>query len=89
GLWAAVALAAGQLPLALGLLAVRLLNGMVTGGWLIGNRAALWAFFLIPLWDIWAFAVWTAGLLGNEVEWRGGRMCLLPDGRIEPIGTAQ
>ncbi len=87
GLWAAVALAAGDWRLALVLVAARVVSGVVGGGWVIGNRAAVTAFFLIPLWDLWAFVVWAVGLMGNQVEWRGGHMRLLPDGRIEPLSA--
>jgi ceramide glucosyltransferase len=38
--------------------------------------------FAIPLRDLFGFAVWCAGLFGNEVEWRGACFRLLPDGRI-------
>lgn len=82
GMWAAVAALAGEWPLALLLLAARMASGVVSGGWVIGSRIAIGAFLLIPLWDVWAFAVWTAGLLGRSVQWRGGKMRLAPDGRI-------
>ena len=37
---------------------------------------------LIPFWDLWAFAVWLAGLSGSTVEWRGKRLLLRRDGRL-------
>jgi ceramide glucosyltransferase len=40
----------------------------------------------IPLRDLFGFAVWCAGVFGTEVEWRGTRLRLLPDGRIQPAG---
>jgi ceramide glucosyltransferase len=82
GVWALAAAAGGAWWLAGGLAAVRIVAGVVTGAGLIGNRTALWAAPLIPLWDLWAFAVWAMGLAGTEVEWRGGRMKLQADGRI-------
>jgi len=36
----------------------------------------------VPFRDLFGFAVWCAGLTGNEVEWRGSRFRLLGDGRI-------
>lgn len=86
GLWAALAAAAGQWRLALVLAAIRIFSGTASGAWVIGNRPVWAAFLLIPLWDLWAFAVWVAGLAGNRVLWRGGRMRLLSDGRIATNG---
>ncbi len=42
------------------------------------------ALLLIALWDLWAFAVWVAGLRGSEIVWRGHTMRLSPDGRLSP-----
>ncbi len=39
----------------------------------------------VPVRDLLGFAVWCAGLVGNEVEWRGTRFRLVADGRIEPL----
>ena len=39
-------------------------------------------FWLIPLRDLFGFAVWICGAFGNEVIWRGHRLGLRPDGRI-------
>lgn len=39
----------------------------------------------VPVRDLFGFAVWCAGLFGNEVEWRGTRFRLLSDGRITPL----
>ena len=41
---------------------------------------------LVPLRDLFGLAVWAAGMGGREVEWRGLRFRLLPDGRIKPLG---
>ncbi len=57
---------------------------------LMAAAAAMWALktvnpiavALVPLRDLFGFAVWSAGLFGNHVEWRGTRFRLLPDGRI-------
>jgi len=40
----------------------------------------LW--LLIPLSDLFGFAVWCAGLFGRTVEWRGRRLQLDSEGRI-------
>jgi hypothetical protein len=36
----------------------------------------------MPFRDLFGFAVWVAGLFGEEVEWRGQRLRLRRDGRI-------
>jgi hypothetical protein len=40
---------------------------------------------VVPFRDLFGFAVWCAGLLGDTVEWRGLRFHLRRDGRIDPI----
>ncbi|MBL8211766.1 MAG: glycosyltransferase [Bryobacterales bacterium] len=82
-LWALLALLAGQPGLALAVVAARIVMGFVAGAVLIRLQDA-WMLPLIPLWDLWAFAVWIAGLRGNTIEWRGRRMRLHPDGRLSP-----
>lgn len=44
---------------------------------------------LVPLRDLFGLAVWVAGTGGREVEWRGLRFRLLPDGRIKPLGQGK
>jgi hypothetical protein len=45
----------------------------------------------VPLRDLFGFAVWCGGLVGNHVEWRGERFRLLRDGRMvsEPQEQSQ
>lgn len=82
GLWALMAVAAGQWWVALALCGARIAAGVVSGVLVLGNREMLaWA-PLIPLWDLWAFAVWFAGLSGDTVMWRGRRVRLTAEGRI-------
>lgn len=83
GLWAAVALAFGHPTLAFPLLAVRILMAAASGILLERSPVAAAGFLLAPLWDVWAFAVWLAGLAGREVEWRGERFRLTPGGKLE------
>jgi ceramide glucosyltransferase len=82
-LWSLVALAAGEWRAALALLWLRLAAGLVTGVSVLGSRDAGRLFWLMPLRDLWGFAVWLAGLMGNTVDWRGARMRLNREGKIE------
>jgi len=86
--WAVLAALAGAWPVAVASLAVRILAGVATGALALGdaNTARYW--FLIPVRDLWGFAVWAAGLAGSTVEWRGETLRLSRDGRIaRPDGS--
>lgn len=84
GVWAIVAACCGAWGLAGALVAARMLTGFTAGVILLRSPVA-WALPLIPLWDVWAFVVWMAGLKGKEIEWRGMRMRLNRDGKLEPV----
>jgi ceramide glucosyltransferase len=81
-LWALAALAAGAWWAALPLLGLRIVAGLVTAVGVLGSRDAARLFWLMPLRDLWGFAVWLWGLAGDTVEWRGERLRLGRDGRI-------
>lgn len=81
-LWALVAFAAGQWPAGVAALAVRMLAGVAIGAGVLGDRRVRTDFWMMPLRDLFGFAVWLGGLVGDEVEWRGQRLKLRPDGRI-------
>ena len=80
--WAALAAAAGAWPVAVACLAIRMLAGAVTGIAVLGDEdmAKLW--FLMPLRDLWGFAVWLAGTAGETVAWQGEKLRLDKEGRI-------
>jgi ceramide glucosyltransferase len=81
-LWALVACAAGQWWAAAAALSLRMAAGVWIGAGILGDRnAALW-FWMIPLRDLFGFAVWVGGLAGNTVDWRGQVLKLQPDGKI-------
>ncbi len=80
--WCLVAAMAGEGWIALACLAMRLAAGMVTARRVLKADAAWW---LMPVRDLWGFAVWCAGLFGSTVEWRNQRLHLRPDGRIERV----
>jgi ceramide glucosyltransferase len=81
-LWALVAMAAGQWWAAWPALGLRMLAGVLVGTVILKDRNVLKDSWLIPLRDLFGFAVWVAGLFGNTVDWRDRRLRLRPDGRI-------
>ncbi len=81
-LWSLVALAAHQWQAATAALAVRVLAGVWVGAGILGDRKVLRDFWVIPLRDLFGFAVWAAGVFGDSVQWRDRRLKLRPDGRI-------
>lgn len=82
-IWAVVAILAGAWQVGLASLAIRLAAGVVTACLVLRDRHAARYWFLIPLRDVWGFAVWIAGLAGSTVDWRGQQLRLNRDGRIE------
>ncbi len=53
-------------------------------GWFVLGSSDVWKYFYaIPLRDLWGAGVWAAGLFGNTVEWRGRRLRLDREGRIQ------
>lgn len=82
--WALVAFAGQQWWAGALALAVRIAAGMVVGAAILKDRAVLKRFWLIPLRDLFGFAVWTAGAFGNRVEWRDRTLQLGPGGIILP-----
>jgi ceramide glucosyltransferase len=85
GLWALVLLLAGQWVLAAALAGLRVLAGVAGGFLALRHRPALRLAALIPLWDVFAFAIWVTALTGNRVRWRAGALRLSGDGRITEI----
>lgn len=83
-LWALLAFAAGQWWIGAAALAVRMAAGLVAGAGILGDRNVLAWCWMIPLRDLFGFAVWLGGLFGDQVQWRGQRLKLRRDGRIDP-----
>ena len=81
-LWALVALAAGQWWAAALALGLRMVAGVVVSAGVLHDRRATKDFWLMPLRDLFGFAVWLAGLFGHTVQWRDRVLRLHPDGRI-------
>ena len=87
-LWVIVALAAGSVPAAIALLALRFLNALLAGA-ALKSREPLRLLLLVPLRDLLGLAVWFVGLFGHTVEWRGLHLRLNSDGRIESVSPAR
>ena len=80
--WAMVAAVAGDWRIAGGLLAIRMLMAIEAGWFVMRSRDVLRLWWAIPLRDLFASAVWVAGLFGSSVIWRGRRLMLDLEGRI-------
>ncbi len=81
-LWAIVAFAAGAPWAGAAALGLRMIAGVWTGRGILKDPNALWLSPLIPVRDLFGFAVWLAGLFGNTVVWRGQVLRLRSDGRL-------
>lgn len=81
-LWAAVAMLAGHVNAAMALLALRMLLAVIASVFVLRARTGLAMLLLVPLRDLWAVAVWVAGLVGRRVHWRDFAMELDSEGRI-------
>jgi ceramide glucosyltransferase len=81
-LWALVAFAAGQWWAGAAALGLRLIAGVWIGAGILKDRRVLADAWLIPLRDLFGFAVWLAGSVGKTVEWRGETLRLSADGKI-------
>jgi ceramide glucosyltransferase len=80
--WCLIAALAGEWQIALGCLAIRMAAGIFTARLVLQCEADWW---LMPIRDLWGFAVWCAGLFGSTVEWRDQRLKLRADGKIERV----
>ncbi len=82
-LWSLVAWLAGAWWVAVPALALRIAAGAWIAGEVLEDHAAARSSALIPVRDLFGFAVWVAGLFGATVEWRGLELSLGSDGRIQ------
>jgi ceramide glucosyltransferase len=81
-IWGLLALVAGEWWAGSAALALRFLAAWIAGGLLLQDRQVKRWFSLLPLRDLFAFAVWGAGCVGSTVYWRGLKMQLDGEGRI-------
>ena len=81
--WAVALACSGEWRIALAVLAARMSMALEAGWVAMRSRDALLLWFLIPARDLFAAAVWVAGLSGNSVMWRGQKLRLDRQGRIQ------
>jgi len=62
----------------------RVIQSIIVGWWLLGDRRALGFSWLYPLRDLQGFAVWVASFLSHTFYWRGEVYRFTEDGKIVP-----
>ncbi|HEY1159659.1 MAG TPA: glycosyltransferase [Terracidiphilus sp.] len=81
--------ASGLSPLSLWLLGLsfflRLTLAMTVGAEVLADHQVLPTVWLLPLRDLVAIGIWTAGFAGNTIVWRGERF-ILKDGKLQKLG---
>jgi ceramide glucosyltransferase len=80
--WALVAFGAGQWWAGAAALGLRLTAGVMSGAGILRDPKVAAKFWLIPVRDLFGFAVWVCGLFGRQVEWRDRQLELRADGSI-------
>ena len=81
-LWSLVAFGAHQWWAGAAALGLRMVAGVAVGAAILKDRHVAPYFWLIPVRDLFGFAVWLCGAFGHRVIWRGRRLCIASDGRI-------
>jgi ceramide glucosyltransferase len=82
-LWAVAAAMAARWDLAAALIAVRFAMALVSGWLVIRSRDVLRLWWLLPVRDLFGLGVWATALFGDTVIWRGKRLRLDAEGRIQ------
>jgi len=70
-------------PALVATLALRAAAVWATATWVLRDSSFRSYWWLVPLQDIGALAVWVAGFFGNHVTWRGRKYYLYRDGRFK------
>ena len=81
-LWSVILAAQGWWELAAVVLALRLWMALQAGWFVLRSRDVLKLWWLVPVRDLFAIAVWITGLFGNTVIWHGHELKLDREGRI-------
>lgn len=83
------ALVHGGSPSSLGFfvlaISTRLAMAWTVGVRMLGDRILARSFHLLPVRDIFSFAVWIVSLVGKKVEWRGRFYRIVENGKIVPM----
>ncbi len=82
GVWAVVGLSLGAFRPAFTLMGLRMLSALLFSRFILRHRLAFSLFWLAPVWDLYAFAVWSASYFGTTVQWRDKTLELDREGRI-------
>jgi ceramide glucosyltransferase len=85
-LWSLTALAAGHWRAALTAIVLRMVAGIAVAGTILKYRRITSDWWMIPLRDLFGFAVWLGGAFGSEVIWRDQKLRLERHGRIYGTG---
>jgi len=80
--WSLLAFLAGYWQIGVAALVMRMLGGIWVGYGVLRDSSVVRYCYLIPLRDLWGFAVWLGGLFGGTVEWRGEWLRIGGDGKI-------
>lgn len=64
---------------------MRLIMSWVVGVVYLKDPITKKFFWIVPLYDLFRFAIWCWGFVGNTIEWRGQRFKLSKDGKLIPI----
>jgi ceramide glucosyltransferase len=83
GLWAAAAIFFGAFRPAFVLLGLRMFSALLFSRFILRHRMATFLFWLAPVWDLYAFAIWGGSYFGRTVRWRDKTLRIDSDGRIE------
>ncbi len=70
-------------PLAALAMLARAGSAVACAGWVLRDGLTARRWWLLPLEDLLAFAIWLAGFFGSHIVWRGRTYRLYPDGRFE------
>ena len=81
-LWSILAAACGWWTIAEWLFSLRAAVALASAGPLLADFNALRNIWMLPLRDLWAAAIWVAGISGRKVEWGGEKLTLTKNGRI-------
>jgi ceramide glucosyltransferase len=82
GLWAAAAVCSGAFGPAFALIGLRMFSAILFSHFILRHRMASFLFWMAPVWDLYAFAVWGTSYFGRTVRWRDKTMEIDREGRI-------